>query len=111
MSAVRRTATTDETQGFMKVLVGASDDRILGFTMIGAEAGEVMADGANGDAGGSAVSEAARRHSRAPDDGGGTGFAVRECTAAIRYLRDRRPSSANRRALSDRGDAQSTCGM
>jgi pyruvate/2-oxoglutarate dehydrogenase complex dihydrolipoamide dehydrogenase (E3) component len=27
----------------MKVLVGASDDRILGFTMIGAEVGEVMA--------------------------------------------------------------------
>jgi pyruvate/2-oxoglutarate dehydrogenase complex dihydrolipoamide dehydrogenase (E3) component len=43
MSGVRRTATTGETQGFMKVLVGASDDRILGFTMIGAEAGEVMA--------------------------------------------------------------------
>jgi pyruvate/2-oxoglutarate dehydrogenase complex dihydrolipoamide dehydrogenase (E3) component len=42
MSGVRRTATTDETEGFMKVLVG-SDDRILGFTMIGAEAGEVMA--------------------------------------------------------------------
>jgi pyruvate/2-oxoglutarate dehydrogenase complex dihydrolipoamide dehydrogenase (E3) component len=42
MKAVRRTATTDETQGFMKVLVGASDGRILGFTMIGAEAGEVM---------------------------------------------------------------------
>jgi pyruvate/2-oxoglutarate dehydrogenase complex dihydrolipoamide dehydrogenase (E3) component len=43
MSGVRRTVTTDETQGFMKALVGASDDRILGFTMIGAEAGEVMA--------------------------------------------------------------------
>jgi pyruvate/2-oxoglutarate dehydrogenase complex dihydrolipoamide dehydrogenase (E3) component len=42
MKGVLRTATTDETQGFMKVLVGASDDRILGFTMIGAEAGEVM---------------------------------------------------------------------
>ena len=42
MSGVRRTATTDETQGFMKVLVGASHDSILGFTMIGAEAGEVM---------------------------------------------------------------------
>ena len=42
MSGVRRTATTGETQGFMKVLVGAGDDRILGFTMIGAEAGEVM---------------------------------------------------------------------
>jgi pyruvate/2-oxoglutarate dehydrogenase complex dihydrolipoamide dehydrogenase (E3) component len=43
MTGVRRTATTDETQGFMKVLVGERDDRILGFTMIGAEAGEVMA--------------------------------------------------------------------
>ena len=43
MSAVRRTATTDEIDGFMKVLVSANDDRILGFTMIGAEAGEVMA--------------------------------------------------------------------
>jgi len=42
MTAVRRTATTDETEGFMKVLVGGNDDRILGFTMIGAEAGEVM---------------------------------------------------------------------
>jgi pyruvate/2-oxoglutarate dehydrogenase complex dihydrolipoamide dehydrogenase (E3) component len=43
MSAVLRTETTDEKQGFMKVLVGNSDERILGFTMIGAEAGEVMA--------------------------------------------------------------------
>jgi pyruvate/2-oxoglutarate dehydrogenase complex dihydrolipoamide dehydrogenase (E3) component len=43
MTGVRRTATTDETQGFMKVLVGGGHDRILGFTMIGAEAGEVMA--------------------------------------------------------------------
>jgi pyruvate/2-oxoglutarate dehydrogenase complex dihydrolipoamide dehydrogenase (E3) component len=42
-SAVLRTETTDETQGFMKALVGASDDRILGFAMIGAEAGEVIA--------------------------------------------------------------------
>lgn len=42
MSNVARTQATDETQGFMKVLVGA-DDRILGFTMIGSEAGEVMA--------------------------------------------------------------------
>jgi pyruvate/2-oxoglutarate dehydrogenase complex dihydrolipoamide dehydrogenase (E3) component len=43
MEAVLRTHTTDETSGFMKVLVGASDDRVLGFTMIGSEAGEVMA--------------------------------------------------------------------
>jgi pyruvate/2-oxoglutarate dehydrogenase complex dihydrolipoamide dehydrogenase (E3) component len=42
MSSVLRTEATDETQGFMKVLVGA-DDHILGFTMIGSEAGEVVA--------------------------------------------------------------------
>jgi pyruvate/2-oxoglutarate dehydrogenase complex dihydrolipoamide dehydrogenase (E3) component len=43
MSSVLRTSATDETDGFMKVVVAGSDDRILGFTMIGAEAGEVMA--------------------------------------------------------------------
>ena len=42
MSAVLRTEATDEKQGFMKILIG-SDDQILGFTMIGSEAGEVMA--------------------------------------------------------------------
>jgi pyruvate/2-oxoglutarate dehydrogenase complex dihydrolipoamide dehydrogenase (E3) component len=42
MGSVLRTEATDQTRGFMKVLVGA-DDRILGFTMIGSEAGEVMA--------------------------------------------------------------------
>jgi pyruvate/2-oxoglutarate dehydrogenase complex dihydrolipoamide dehydrogenase (E3) component len=43
MSAVLRTEATNETQGFMKVLVGSGDDRILGFAMLGAEAGEVVA--------------------------------------------------------------------
>jgi pyruvate/2-oxoglutarate dehydrogenase complex dihydrolipoamide dehydrogenase (E3) component len=43
ISAVLRAQTTDEGQGFMKALVGGDDDRILGFTMIGAEAGEVLA--------------------------------------------------------------------
>jgi pyruvate/2-oxoglutarate dehydrogenase complex dihydrolipoamide dehydrogenase (E3) component len=43
MNAVLRTEATDETQGFMKAIVARDDDRILGFTMIGAEAGEVMA--------------------------------------------------------------------
>ena len=43
MGRVLRTAATDETQGWMKAIVSASDDRILGFTMIGAEAGEVLA--------------------------------------------------------------------
>jgi pyruvate/2-oxoglutarate dehydrogenase complex dihydrolipoamide dehydrogenase (E3) component len=43
MSRVLRTQATDETAGFLKVLVSSNDDRILGFTMLGAEAGEVMA--------------------------------------------------------------------
>jgi pyruvate/2-oxoglutarate dehydrogenase complex dihydrolipoamide dehydrogenase (E3) component len=43
MGNVLRTEATDETRGFLKVVVGANDDRILGFTMIGSEAGEVMA--------------------------------------------------------------------
>jgi pyruvate/2-oxoglutarate dehydrogenase complex dihydrolipoamide dehydrogenase (E3) component len=42
MRRVLRTSATDETEGFMKVLVGTNDDRIVGFTMIGSEAGEVM---------------------------------------------------------------------
>ena len=43
MNHVLRTAATDETDGFMKVLVSSNDDRIVGFTMLGSEAGEVMA--------------------------------------------------------------------
>ena len=43
MSAVLRAQATGETEGFMKALVAENDDRILGFTMIGAQAGEVMA--------------------------------------------------------------------
>jgi pyruvate/2-oxoglutarate dehydrogenase complex dihydrolipoamide dehydrogenase (E3) component len=40
MAGVLRAHTTDERRGFAKMLVG-HDDRILGFTMFGAEAGEV----------------------------------------------------------------------
>ena len=43
IAAVLRTRTTAETRGCMKALVAADSDRILGFTMLGAEAGEVMA--------------------------------------------------------------------
>lgn len=42
MTAVLRTRTTSETAGFMKALVDI-DDQIVGFTMIGSDAGEVMA--------------------------------------------------------------------
>ncbi len=41
MSSVLRAHAIGEMLGFMKVLVAADDDRILGFTMLGADAGEV----------------------------------------------------------------------
>jgi len=40
---VLRSRTMSQTRGFMKAVVAADSDRILGFTMLGAEAGEVMA--------------------------------------------------------------------
>jgi pyruvate/2-oxoglutarate dehydrogenase complex dihydrolipoamide dehydrogenase (E3) component len=43
MEAVLRTKTLGETRGFMKAIVDGRTDRILGFTMFGPEAGEVMA--------------------------------------------------------------------
>ncbi len=43
MTDVLRTRTIGESAGFMKVLVETPGDRILGFTMIGPDAGEVMA--------------------------------------------------------------------
>jgi pyruvate/2-oxoglutarate dehydrogenase complex dihydrolipoamide dehydrogenase (E3) component len=42
MAAVLRARTLSEMQGFMKALVG-DDDRILGFTALGVNAGELMA--------------------------------------------------------------------
>ncbi|HWO92971.1 MAG TPA: mercuric reductase, partial [Methylomirabilota bacterium] len=43
MSEVLRMQAIGDRPGFMKALVSGSDDRILGFTMIGPEAGEVAA--------------------------------------------------------------------
>jgi pyruvate/2-oxoglutarate dehydrogenase complex dihydrolipoamide dehydrogenase (E3) component len=42
MAIVLRTHTLSQTRGFMKALIGA-DDRLLGFTALGAEASELMA--------------------------------------------------------------------
>ncbi|HVT29627.1 MAG TPA: FAD-dependent oxidoreductase, partial [Lacipirellulaceae bacterium] len=42
MKSVLRTRTLSETRGFAKALIGA-DDRILGFTVFGAEGSEMMA--------------------------------------------------------------------
>jgi pyruvate/2-oxoglutarate dehydrogenase complex dihydrolipoamide dehydrogenase (E3) component len=42
MAAFLRTRTMDATQGFAKALMSASDDTILGFTALGARAGEFL---------------------------------------------------------------------
>jgi pyruvate/2-oxoglutarate dehydrogenase complex dihydrolipoamide dehydrogenase (E3) component len=43
MAVVLRTRTLSEPRGFMKMLIAADTDEILGFTVFGAEAGELMA--------------------------------------------------------------------
>jgi pyruvate/2-oxoglutarate dehydrogenase complex dihydrolipoamide dehydrogenase (E3) component len=43
MTAVLRTRTLSETQGFMKALIDTKSDRILGFTVFGVGGGEIMA--------------------------------------------------------------------
>ena len=43
MAAVPRARTLSETRGFMKAIIDAGSDRILGFAMLGAHAGEVVA--------------------------------------------------------------------
>src|SRR5271155_3474080 len=45
MAAVFRAMTISETRGFMKALIDTKSDRILGFTMFGAGAGDVMTAG------------------------------------------------------------------
>lgn len=43
MTSVLRARAIGETRGFMKMLLDVESDRILGFTMLGADAGEVVA--------------------------------------------------------------------
>jgi pyruvate/2-oxoglutarate dehydrogenase complex dihydrolipoamide dehydrogenase (E3) component len=43
MAAVLRTRTLSEPRGFMKMLIAADSDQILGFTVFGVEASELMA--------------------------------------------------------------------
>jgi pyruvate/2-oxoglutarate dehydrogenase complex dihydrolipoamide dehydrogenase (E3) component len=43
MIAILRTRTLSETRGFLKALIDTGSDRILGFTALGVEAGEIIA--------------------------------------------------------------------
>jgi pyruvate/2-oxoglutarate dehydrogenase complex dihydrolipoamide dehydrogenase (E3) component len=78
MTAILRTRTIDESAGFMKVLVERAGDRILGFTMIGPEAGEVMAAVQTAMLGGlPPLCSLAGRDPHPPHDGGRTGQPLR----------------------------------
>ena len=82
MGAVLRTHTIGETQGFMKALVGARDDRILGFTMIGPEAGEVMASVQMAMLAGLPYTDLRNAILAPSDHGGRTRLSLLECAAA-----------------------------
>jgi pyruvate/2-oxoglutarate dehydrogenase complex dihydrolipoamide dehydrogenase (E3) component len=43
MAAVLRTRTLSEPRGLLKMLIAADSDEILGFTVLGVEASELMA--------------------------------------------------------------------
>ena len=43
MTSVLRARALGETRGFMKALIDTKSDQILGFTMLGVDAGEVIA--------------------------------------------------------------------
>ena len=67
MKAVLRAQATGQTEGFMKALVGESDDRILGFTMIGARGRRSVGRRADSNDGGPALHAAPRRRLHASD--------------------------------------------
>jgi pyruvate/2-oxoglutarate dehydrogenase complex dihydrolipoamide dehydrogenase (E3) component len=43
MAAVLRAVALGETRGFLKMIIDAGSDRILGFTVLGVEGSEMMA--------------------------------------------------------------------
>ena len=68
MEAVLRARTLLETRGFIKALVEIDSDRILGFTVFGVDAGEVMTSVQTAMVGG--LPYTVFRNSGSPDHGG-----------------------------------------
>jgi pyruvate/2-oxoglutarate dehydrogenase complex dihydrolipoamide dehydrogenase (E3) component len=67
MEAVLRTRTLSETRGFLKALVEADGDRIIGFTAFGVDAGEIMSGVPDCNDRGAAIHCTTRRHPDSPD--------------------------------------------
>jgi pyruvate/2-oxoglutarate dehydrogenase complex dihydrolipoamide dehydrogenase (E3) component len=89
MDSVLGAQATDQRQGFMKVLISDNDDRILGFTMIGAAAGEVMAAVQTAMLAGLPYQKLRDGPPCASDHGGGTRLPLLECAtplAAIAHI-------------------------
>jgi pyruvate/2-oxoglutarate dehydrogenase complex dihydrolipoamide dehydrogenase (E3) component len=79
MTSVLRARAIGETRGFILMLLDAESDRILGFTMLGAEAGEVACCRADGDARRTALHRTSRCDPHTPDDGRRSQCAAHEC--------------------------------
>ena len=79
MSAVLRTHTIGEEQGFMKALVAARDDQNSWLHDDWPRGWRGHGLGTDGDAGGPAIYGLARCHPRASDHGGRAGLALLEC--------------------------------
>lgn len=76
MVVVLRTRTLSETRGFMKALIDTESDRILGFTVFGVEAGEIMACVPDCDARRPSIHGITGCHPDSPDAVGGTHPAI-----------------------------------
>ncbi len=79
MAAVLRTRTTSEPRGFMKILIDEASDRILGFTVFGTEASELMAVVQTAMLGDLPYTSAARCLVHSPDCRGGSDVAPGRC--------------------------------
>ncbi len=82
MDQVLRTRTLSETRGFLKAVIEKGSDRILGFTALGVEAGELLPAVQLAMAAGSAVHAAAGHASWHTNDGRG---ARRPCSSSVSW--------------------------
>ena len=83
VAVIPRARTLSETRGLMKAVIEADGDGILGFTMLGAQAGEVIAAIQTAMWGRVPYTAFPRRHPGASDNGGRPQSPVLACRRAI----------------------------
>ena len=79
MAYVARAIERGETNGLMKIVINADNDRILGATILGAGRGRTGADPDDADAGGCAVDAVREPHVHSPHAGRGLLLADGQC--------------------------------